>query len=238
MRAEPVEVKTGVVRSVLAAVAVMLLTGCQPAVTTVINVSSPTAASTAIVVTVEGEARDAVLADPTNESRLIAAITAKTNTTPRRDDSGSALTYSSDVTYAQLTALSGFTGVQDATLNATGSDATVTITWVVPVDLEGFLDELAGTGTDAGSVRYAMRGATSVSVLIRFPGAVTAVDGPGLIARDGNQVQVSQYLGEFATGTVQVTGSTTAPLITPVRVGGAALVVMVIGLAVVIRRRR
>lgn len=197
---------------VLAAVA-LLSSACTAKVSTAIAVSPSAATSIVVGVHFDGEIATRLAKDSSLRSQLQQVISTRLHQpvtlAVRGSGSGSDVSWSSAVSYAQLTANSDVTGVQSVVLSPYGAGkyARLTAVLVAPTAIDHAIT--AGTAAMKGATALAttMRTYTSVDLSVTFPGAVQVVAAPGVHpVVSGSTVTVSQALTTYSRTTLVVDG--------------------------------
>lgn len=206
----------------------LLLSGCQVAVTTDVSVESATAANLVASVTFENEAATAILGDATLEDQIEEILGKRTGSAVKRHSSDGVITYEAKMPYEKLADASGILGVQSALLNGDEDSAKLSLTLVRPTELIDAITAANSEQMDASSITSTVLKTSYVIVKVNYPGEITFAEGPGELTREGNRAELKMSLEQFEAGVMVTEGSLKEPLITTERVvlAGGVLVAL------------
>jgi hypothetical protein len=231
-----------------AVVAVAVLSGCDAAVTTRIEVDSATATQITAEVQFTGEVADHIVNHPETETELLKVFTSRAGgKQPTRTGDRTHLTYRLPVSFAQLKDSADVAGVANASLAGTDDHSTLTLRLQKPVALLAAFQHQTADQPDGAALAETMARSTMVQVQAVFPGGVSGTTAPdtaaGTVTVHGNTATIAQSAAEFVDGTYTVTGDPTLSWPGKLRRTvlswpGLLVGVIFVGVAVLMLRRR
>lgn len=200
-----------------AATLALLLTACTSNVTTSMKVLSPTSSAIDAAVSFTGAAASAIESRPRLAAELLHDFVGRTGAEPTRTTNGTTLTYRTSLNYRELVAASGILGVAAASvrIDLRAGSATVRLRLVAPTMLEQAIASAVARDPDHAALAATMDQATTVGVVVSFPGEVTAASLSGGVAGAlrtlGNEASYATPLARAVPASLAVRGSLRGP---------------------------
>jgi hypothetical protein len=212
---------------VAVSVIALLAAGCQAQVSTTIEITSPTASAITAQATFSGEIATYLEANPAASLAVAKLFTEYAHTQPTISQTSSTLSFSTQLSYAQLTAAAGVLGVASARLTpATGPDSTLRADLVPPTKLQAAITTGIASQPDAAALAATMARLTTVSLVVDFPGGVSSASSGVIVS--GNSASYTTTLANASSHTITVTGN---PHANPT---GRIIVYLLVGIAVLV----
>lgn len=231
-------------KALMALVGVLMLSGCESALVTEINVESATEASVVASVEFYDEAAEAVRVDPSLATEIKTVLKNKTGQEVKEKSTDGFVQYTSNMPYAKLAESASITGVESALLSTKENDVTLTVNLVEPGDLQQAIIQGNASEEDAEALVTTIFRTTTINVKVTYPGNISEATGPGTIVTDKNTTSLKLPLADFSnqeTLTFHVVGSTEAPFWTKNKIilaSGITGVLAVTSLLLYARHRR
>ena len=221
------------VHVVLPLLLVLLLTSCRSTVTTTVTVDGTRADGT-LVVSLVGEAAEALRADPETDQRLLAELSRRFGSPVQRKDNGTDIVYQTSLPTGESNL--AVTGVAVDSIVSDGGSSTVTLTFVQPTTLVEAIQASVADEPDATARSIVMSRSTDICADIRFPGTISSVSGSDtfVVERSERSVVICRTVESLSSPTVvTITGSSKSS--PPYQ--QLAVVVLLAGLIIVALRR-
>jgi len=212
---------------------VLFLTSCRSTVTTTVTVDGTRADGT-LVVTLAGEAADALRADPETDQRLLSELSRRSGSPVQRQDNGTDISYLTSLPTGESNL--AVTGVSVDSIVSDGGNSTVTLTFVQPTTLLEAMQASVADEPDATARSIVMTRSTDICADIRFQGAISSLSGSDsfVVERSERSVLICQTVESLSSPTVvTITGSSKSPI--PYQ--QLTVVVLLAGLVIVALRR-
>lgn len=214
-----------------------LLSGCEAGPVTTVHVTGPSQAQINVAAVFTGEAADAVLSDQAILDDLVANVERLTGHEVQVSREADTLMASSVVTAEELPKLSSITGVGSVSATTQGSDTTVLVEMVPATHLAEAVAEGTKGREDSEALAATLLASATVRVVVSFEGEVLSSSAQGVeLESTETTVTASRPADASDPASFQVTGRTFGKSWLPWILGGAVLLLAVIGWLVAQRR--
>jgi hypothetical protein len=212
---------------------VLFLTSCRSTVTTTVTVDGSRADGT-LVVSLAGEAAQALRVDPETDQRLLTELSRRSGSPVQRQDNGTDIIYRTSLPTGESNL--AVTGVAVDSIVSDGGSSIVTLTFVQPTTLLEAMQASVADEPDATARSIVMTRSTDICADIRFPGTISSVSGIDAfeVERSERSVLICRTVESLSSPTVvTITGSSKSPI--PYQ--QLSVVVLLAGVILVVLRR-
>jgi hypothetical protein len=215
--------------------AVLGLSGCQSTVNTAVDVKSVGTTEITVSAVFQDEVAEALAENDSMRGQVQDVFKKYAGKEAKEDNQvakNGTLSYTAEVSYEQVQAASGLTGIKNASIDGTDEQATVTMRLEAPGKLAEAIILATQGQQDSLGLQTAMLAQTHVRVSVHMAGGIDATSATNgvEVQQDKNTATVDQLLQTFTNTDFKVQGSTKAPLLTKGRllaVGGLILLMIV-----------